>query len=1154
MAEKRYKAFISYSRKDEKFVKKLHIKLEDYKIPKELYDKYSTLPEKLSPIFRDIEQLKSGDILSSEILNKLHNSENLIVICSPNSAKSKWVNKEIIDFKIKNGESRIFPIIINGIPNSNDENECFPKALRYEIDEQGNLTDTKSDILASNIIKNADGKEFAEIKLISGLLRVENDELWNFEEKRNKKKRMIWGTVWSVIFLMMAGLTISSWIQRDRAVENEIKAKSELFNNIMQQGITFKDYTQEPLKAKFYFSDAINKSTNKNQKKIAKILYNSNTQVNYKLKSIMEHNHSIKGAIYLTNEYILSWSIDGTVKIWDINKSFPVRTYQHRASILGVILINNKDNMISWCTNGDIILWSIFNNKPIRLFNNHCYVHGIKLSKNEKKILSWGEDGKVKIWDINSEKPLKVFSQGKSVDGAFFSNDEKKLVSWNIKESWTFDGNDLKNNVNKQGGIKIWDVKSEKEIIFFRHDEVRGARFFDKEQKILSWGIDINSKHGEIYLWDINSTLPIKIFKHDSIEGAILSKDEKKIFSWGNNGDIKLWSISENKLIKTFKYKSEWIHGIKLTKNEKKILSWDYKGNICLWSIDKDKPLKVFHHYGNVIKAIFSKNEQKILSWDISHAKIKLWDINNTTPLKVIKHGDDYKNSDIGGAIFSSNGKEVLSWGKGYGAHNREIKLWDIDSKMTKIFLNNKGVVAKAKFFKNEEKIFSLNVNWSLTERSAGSVKIWGKDNTKPLKILKNDSPYGVIRNAILSKDEKKVLSISNNDDIFTLDIDGKKGKIQIWNIESEKVLKTFKYNNFLNDAIFTKDETKILSWGGDYKNKGEIKLWDINKTEPLIVFKHNKFVKGAIFSKDEKRILSWSEDDTIKLWDIKTNKLLKSFKHNRVEEVIFFNNDEQLLSWSGIGVLGETNEKYFITLWDIKSGKTLKKFKHNEGIGGIFISKDKKRFISWSNDKMVKLWSIDNEKPLRVFKHDSFVNGAIFSKDEEKILSWSDDGTVRLWKINNNKPLIIFKHDSEVKGAIFSKDEIQILSWGGELDKKGEIRLWDVNTKKLLKVNKYNDEVYGATFSKDEEKILSWSRDGKIRLDVLYENKKIDKNNFLLKTEVDTGTYLSKGGEVKSLSKEEWLQKKERYEQIQKNQTHEPLPKLLHPRPPLQR
>ena len=114
--EKRYKAFISYSHDNEEFGSWLHKQLEKYKIPKKLREDYSNLPKSLYPIFRDRYELNAGDDLGVEIPKSLENSDALIVVCSTKSGNSKWVNKEIIDFKMMHGEDSIFPIIVDGEP------------------------------------------------------------------------------------------------------------------------------------------------------------------------------------------------------------------------------------------------------------------------------------------------------------------------------------------------------------------------------------------------------------------------------------------------------------------------------------------------------------------------------------------------------------------------------------------------------------------------------------------------------------------------------------------------------------------------------------------------------------------------------------------------------------------------------------------------------------------------------------------------------------------------------------------------------------------------------------------------------------------------------------------------------------------------------
>ena len=141
--DKEYFAFISYKREDEGWAKWFQNELESYHLPSTLNgrpDIINAIPEKFRPpkefrpVFRDIDELKAGN-LPEQIENALHNSLNLVVICSchlANDEEAKWVNKEISDFiKFdKNNIRHIFPFIVDGIPHSGDERECFPKSLR----------------------------------------------------------------------------------------------------------------------------------------------------------------------------------------------------------------------------------------------------------------------------------------------------------------------------------------------------------------------------------------------------------------------------------------------------------------------------------------------------------------------------------------------------------------------------------------------------------------------------------------------------------------------------------------------------------------------------------------------------------------------------------------------------------------------------------------------------------------------------------------------------------------------------------------------------------------------------------------------------------------------------------------------------------------
>ncbi|MBR6691071.1 MAG: toll/interleukin-1 receptor domain-containing protein, partial [Bacteroidaceae bacterium] len=127
-AEKKYFAFISYKREDEKWAKWLQHKLEHYRFPTNLNGR-TDLPKSVRPTFRDVTDLKPG-FLAEEISNALNDSQWLIIVCSPRSAKSPWVCKEARTFIEQGRADHIIPFVVEGIPFSGDEKtECYPEAL-----------------------------------------------------------------------------------------------------------------------------------------------------------------------------------------------------------------------------------------------------------------------------------------------------------------------------------------------------------------------------------------------------------------------------------------------------------------------------------------------------------------------------------------------------------------------------------------------------------------------------------------------------------------------------------------------------------------------------------------------------------------------------------------------------------------------------------------------------------------------------------------------------------------------------------------------------------------------------------------------------------------------------------------------------------------
>jgi tetratricopeptide (TPR) repeat protein len=222
----KYKAFISYSHQDKKWGDWLHKSLETYSIPKALIGKktlYGEVPKRLFPVFRDRDELPTATELGTVIDKALNDSSHLVVICSPRSAKSQWVNEEIKQFKRLGKADRILCLIVDGEPYGADKpemglEECFPEAVKYELDEDGELSEERTEPIAADAREGKDEKRNALLKLVAGLLGVGFDELKQRDAVRRQRRMMMVAGVSGVLALVMGALAIWAWDQRNEAV------------------------------------------------------------------------------------------------------------------------------------------------------------------------------------------------------------------------------------------------------------------------------------------------------------------------------------------------------------------------------------------------------------------------------------------------------------------------------------------------------------------------------------------------------------------------------------------------------------------------------------------------------------------------------------------------------------------------------------------------------------------------------------------------------------------------------------------------------------------------------------------------------------------------------------------------------------------------
>ncbi len=238
--ENTYRAFLSYSHKDADAAAWLHRKLEGWRIDGDLVGKQMAIgpvPKTLRPIFRDRDDFAGGHSLADATISALEASQFLIVLCSPDAARSVYVNEEVRQFKALGRSDRVIPVIVAGEPGS-AEQECFPPAVRFLVDDAGAVTQDLAEPVAPDFRDVGDGRERAAAKVVAGLLGVRYDDIVQRARRADRKRRLQLGAAGVSFAVIAAAGGYYYWqsahlVARDELNQQEITKLKSLVQSLI---------------------------------------------------------------------------------------------------------------------------------------------------------------------------------------------------------------------------------------------------------------------------------------------------------------------------------------------------------------------------------------------------------------------------------------------------------------------------------------------------------------------------------------------------------------------------------------------------------------------------------------------------------------------------------------------------------------------------------------------------------------------------------------------------------------------------------------------------------------------------------------------------------------------------------------------------------
>lgn len=224
----KYIAFISYSSTDARLAKRLHQSFERYAVPHSLRGGFAygnPISKRLGRFFLDQAELSASHALRADIETALTNSQFLVVLCTPKSAQSRWVQLEIEAFEAAGKRAQIIPVLAAGEPLIYDPEDApegaFPKELFDSEMTLGNMPlapDFRGALSASD---QAEAKfQDAFLRLVARFLDVPFPDLIQrqrvYERGQLRKRNRVIAALVGLLGLAVAG-GAAAWVQKNAA-------------------------------------------------------------------------------------------------------------------------------------------------------------------------------------------------------------------------------------------------------------------------------------------------------------------------------------------------------------------------------------------------------------------------------------------------------------------------------------------------------------------------------------------------------------------------------------------------------------------------------------------------------------------------------------------------------------------------------------------------------------------------------------------------------------------------------------------------------------------------------------------------------------------------------------------------------------------------
>ena len=550
-----YWAFISYSHIDQEIAGWVRQSVEEMRIPPGLPHPAEGPPAsgRFFPIFRDREELPVAADLGDNLYHALRHSRSLLLLCSPKSAQSMWVNAEVAYFIEHRGIDNIICLLVrdDASPPSVLNPAVLPEALRSVWSDSAVAARTTF----IDVRKKPPPKE--TISAIAAALLGVAPEAYRTAFRRGTLRRV--------------ALTLACIVPLLLFLSFMLHAKWQAFARLERQRYisSLQDAESAWMRGDLRVVNSLLESTSRNRNREFEWYYLW-SELHRTRMMFSGQDGEVADIDYSPDGRWLATGDDERVRIRDAASGRTVKEFTLGNGGVMAVQFSAGGTMLLACSQYDgVHLWSVGDWKELAVIEHDDFLVGASFCRQDRAVLLHTRDA-AEVWTISPKVRRLVIrdTRNEIISSSAMSPDGQEIVLTFRQSSigyiydavsgreihrltgheglvWSAEYSPDGRRIVTAGGdntARIWDARSGKSLAILgsHSSDVINATFSSDGSLVATMEDD-----GIVHIWqtDMGSTMPILLGHPDAVLAADFSPDGARVATACTDGVARVWDI-----------------------------------------------------------------------------------------------------------------------------------------------------------------------------------------------------------------------------------------------------------------------------------------------------------------------------------------------------------------------------------------------------------------------------------------------------------------------------------------------------------------------------------------------------------------------------------------------------------------------------------